>query len=263
MPRKANRWHLIQNLSRAVEHACRRHRTCLRPPAVAETGPHPVVPEIALLDRVRQRYGDVNDLAATGLSLSAIGRRLQLDCKTVRRYRESNLDSILASARDRGQGVLDPFLDYVQHRFKAGQTNSMQLYRELLTLGYTGGYHVVNHYVAAIRTDTAVPARAVAPGPRTITSWIMRPHETLSSEPLAALDEVRLACPDITADCDFARVFTDLVRHRRGHLLLKWIKQAERDGPPPIRGFAGYPHQDLDAEASDVRPGRARVLLQP
>lgn len=81
---------------------------------------------------MRQRHRDVNELAATGLSLSAIGRRLQLDRKTVRRYRHSGLDDVLASARDRGAGVLDPSADYVQHRFGAGCTSSMQLCRELL-----------------------------------------------------------------------------------------------------------------------------------
>ncbi|MEV5877352.1 transposase [Streptomyces sp. NPDC052101] len=35
-------------------------------------------------------------------------------------------------------------------------------------------------------------------------------------------------------------------RHRRGHLLMEWIKRAERDAPAPIRSFAGYLRQDLD-----------------
>ncbi|WP_241267148.1 hypothetical protein [Streptomyces scabichelini] len=67
---------------------------------------------------MRQRHRDVNELVATGLSLSAIGRRLQLDRKTVRRYRHNNLEDLLASAGDRGAGVLDPFTDYVQDRFQ-------------------------------------------------------------------------------------------------------------------------------------------------
>jgi transposase len=83
----ADRWHLLQNLSTAVEKTCRRHRACLRRHATTEAGPPSAAPATPLLDRVRQRHADVNELAATGLSLSAIGRRLQLDRKTVRRYR--------------------------------------------------------------------------------------------------------------------------------------------------------------------------------
>ncbi|MFF3137674.1 transposase family protein [Streptomyces mirabilis] len=65
-----------------------------------------------------------------------------------------------------------------------------------------------------------------------------------TSETLAAW--LRLACPDITRACDLARVFHDLVRHRRGHLLLEWIRQAEQDAPVPIRSFAGFLRHDLD-----------------
>lgn len=75
----------------------------------------------------------------------------------------------------------------------------------------------------------------------------MRPRESLSQAESAALDQARLACRDIAAACDFARVFADLSRHLRGHLLMEWIKQAERDAPTSIRGFAGYLRQDLDA----------------
>ncbi|MGP4089136.1 hypothetical protein [Streptomyces sp. KR55] len=160
---------------------------------------------------MRQRHRDVNELAATGLSLSAIGRRLQLDRKTVQRYRRSDLEDLLASARDRGADVLDPFADYVQHRFKGGCTSSMQLYRELRALGYTGGYHVVNRYVSTIRKGVVIPAQAVTPSPRTITSWIMRPPETLRPSDTAQLETARNACPEIAAATDLAWEFTAMV----------------------------------------------------
>ncbi|POX44004.1 hypothetical protein C3488_34250 [Streptomyces sp. Ru72] len=94
---------------------------------------------------------------------------------------------------------------------------------------------------------TAEPVRADIPSPRKITSWIMRPRETLTESQDRRLLEVRLACPDITRACDLARVFADLVRHRRGYLLLEWIRQAEQDAPKPMQGFAGFLRQDLEA----------------
>jgi transposase len=243
----ADRWHLLQNLSTAVEKTCRRHRGCLRRPATTDAEPPPAAPATPLLDRVRQRHRDVNELATMGLSLSAIGRRLQLDRKTVRRYRHNNLEDLLASARDRGAGVLAPSTDYVQDRFQAGCTSSMQLYRELLALGYAGGYHVVNRYVTTIRKGTAIPAQAVTPSPRIITSWIMRPQETLHPSDTAQLETARNACPEIAAACDLAREFTDMVRHRQGHLLRDWIQKAELSGPEAIGIFAGSVRQDLSA----------------
>ncbi|MER5217893.1 transposase [Streptomyces sp. NPDC002838] len=167
--------------------------------------------------------------------------------KTVRRYRNKDLQELLASARDRGRGVLDPFVNYVQHRFEAGCTNSMQLYRELLALGCTGGYHVVNRYVRAIRKGVAIPAHAATPSPRTITTWIMRPQDTLRFEEIVQLETARNACPEITAVCDLAREFTAMVRHRQGHLLRDWIQKAELSGPEAIGIFADSVRQDLRA----------------
>ncbi|MFI6463134.1 ISL3 family transposase [Streptomyces sp. NPDC050538] len=161
----ADRWHLLQNLSTAVEKICRGHRDCLRQPTDTNPGLRRTVPQSPLLDRIRQRHREVNELAATGMSLSAIGRRLRLDRKTVRRYRNKDLEDLFASAQDRGHGVLDPYIDHVQHRFKAGCTSSMQIYRQLLALGYTGGYHVVNRYVMTIRKGIAIPARTATPSP--------------------------------------------------------------------------------------------------
>ncbi|MFD8390879.1 hypothetical protein ACFV2N_17145 [Streptomyces sp. NPDC059680] len=83
----------------------------------------------------RQRHQDVQALAQAGWSPSATGRRLGLDRKTVRSYRDSDLDTLLASARDCGAGLLNPYMPHIQIRFDAGCTVSLQLYREVCDLG--------------------------------------------------------------------------------------------------------------------------------
>lgn len=75
----------------------------------------------------------------------------------------------------------------------------------------------------------------------------MRPRDALSRDEQDQLDDARIACPDIATACDLARVFTGLVRDRRGHLLAAWIREAETNGPGPVRGFAGFLRQDWDA----------------
>ncbi|MFG2133009.1 transposase [Streptomyces sp. NPDC048751] len=80
----------------------------------------------------------------------------------------------------------------------------------------------------------------------------MRPLETLTESQDERLLQVRLACPDITRACDLARAFAALVRHQRGYLLLEWIRQAEQDGPKPMKGSAGFLRQDLDAVSAGL-----------
>ncbi|MFC8393589.1 transposase [Streptomyces sp. NPDC057238] len=186
-----------------------------------------------------------------------IARRLNLDRKTVRRFRDTALDQLLASARDRRpNGVLEPFKAYLKTRFTEdqGQVSGTRLFLEIQARGYRGSRQVVRKHLAALRADTAEPVRADTPGPRKITPWIMRPHETLAESQDERLLQVRLACPDITRTCDLARAFADLVRHRRGYLLLEWIRQAEQDASKPMKGFAGFLRQDLDAVTAGLGP---------
>ncbi|WP_053790538.1 transposase [Streptomyces sp. XY332] len=152
-------------------------------------------------------------------------------------------------------------MEYVQHRFHTGCTSSMQLYREVLALGYTGGYHVVHRYVVTIRKGIAVPARSTTPRPRDITSWIMRPEESLSTSDMAQLDAVRSACPEIAQACDLAREFTNMLRQRRGHNLRDWIQKAELGGPDAIGIFADSIRQDLHAVTAGLTlPYRSGIV---
>ncbi|MER5214315.1 transposase [Streptomyces sp. NPDC002838] len=75
----------------------------------------------------------------------------------------------------------------------------------------------------------------------------MRPQETLRLSETAQLKNVRNACPEITAACDLAREFTDMVRHRQGRLLRARIQKAELSGPEAVGIFAGSVRQDLHA----------------
>jgi transposase len=254
----ADRWHLLQNLSRAVEKTCQQHRPCLRkqaeqdepPEAPAVVLPMPVLPRTPIIQRTRERYADVHRLVDRGWTVSAIGRHLQLDRKTVRRFRDTPLDELLSSAKDFGvhrRDQLVPFLPYLHARFAAGTTSGRRLFEEIGERGYQGGYSTLTAYLGRLREGTVEPVPADLPSPRRITSSIMRPRDALTDREEERLQDVKIACPDIARACDLARSFHDLLTHRRGQLLLDWIRQAEQDAPAPVRSFAGFLRQDLDA----------------
>ncbi|MFH9188693.1 ISL3 family transposase [Streptomyces sp. NPDC017673] len=259
----ADRRHLLQNLSAAVEKTCHQHRDCLRKreeETAAEVAEVPAVtpmllppaehPCTQIIERTRHRYEDIHRLLEKSWTISAIARRLNLDRKTLRRFRDTDLDKLPASARDRRpNGVPEPFKAYLNARSTEaqGQVSGTRLFLEIQARGYHGSRQVVREHLAAPRAGTAEPVRADIPSPRKITSRIMRPRETLTESQNERLLQVRLARPDITRACDLARAFADLVPHQRGHLLLEWIRQAEQDAPKPMKGFAGLLRQDLDA----------------
>jgi len=198
--------------------------------------------------RTVDRYSDIHRLLGEGCSISAIARRLHLDRKTVRHFRDTDLDTLLASSRmGRPKGVLEPFTAYITERFTEGVTSPTDLYREIRDCGYQGSDQPVRTYVAGLRTGTIEPARGAIPRPRKITKWIMLPRGALTRHEEDELLAIRLACPDIARACDLARTFHDLLQHRRGHQLLAWVREVEREAPAPILAFAQGLCLDLDA----------------
>ncbi|GGP93834.1 ISL3 family transposase [Streptomyces melanogenes] len=259
----ADRWHLLHNLSAAVEKTCHQHRACLRKHA-EDQQPPPVPVELAVLgdlppqqppatqmvERTRQRHAEIHRLLDARWTISAIARRLNLDRKTVRRFKTTDIDTLLVSSRDRRPvGVFAPFRAHATALFTAsgGCITAPKALVQLRELGYQGHVLAVRKHFAALRSGTAEPVRADVPSPRKITSWIMRPHDRLADRDQERLLKVRLACPDIARACDLARTFHDLTTHRRGHLLMDWIREAEREAPAPLHSFAGYLRHDLDA----------------
>lgn len=65
----------------------------------------------------------MHELIDQGWTISAIARRLHLDRKTVRRFKNTDLDILIASARDRRPSLNDPFTAYLQAQFAAGCTS--------------------------------------------------------------------------------------------------------------------------------------------
>ncbi|MGC4985743.1 ISL3 family transposase [Streptomyces sp. DT193] len=111
----ADRWHLLQNLSHAVERTCHQHRPCLKKHA-ERGGDRPIqmplvdaLPPTRIVQRVLQHHAEATRMVAAGHPLSDIARRRGLDRKTARRYRDTGLDHLLDSARDRRPEKLDAF----------------------------------------------------------------------------------------------------------------------------------------------------------
>ncbi len=145
----ADRWHLWHNLAQAVEKTVARHRAELQEPqpdpsdidvkTAAEVPPVPVprpsLPENPLTVRTRERYAAVQERLAAGASISAIGRALSLNRRTVRRFaRATDVEQLLGKAGSRGS-LLDEFKPYLHERFNAGHTDAAALTEQIKALG--------------------------------------------------------------------------------------------------------------------------------
>jgi DNA-binding NarL/FixJ family response regulator len=107
----ADRWHLLHNLSGAVEKGVARYRHQLRSPTpepVTLTEPAPAITGLA--KRTISRHKDVHALQAKGFTAPQIARKLHLDAKTVRKYVDSFATCPgLISTKPGRSSVLDPY----------------------------------------------------------------------------------------------------------------------------------------------------------
>ena len=251
IPQVADRWHLLHNLSGHVEKAVARHRRCLRPP---EPDPPQPLPQPAPSSsrrefNTRTRWSQIHELAGQGLGTHTIARRLGMDPKTVRRYREAtSAEDLLGPALTGRRSLLDPHKPYLQARIDKGVTATTVLLNEIRARGYRGGQRTLRRWLIDVRGHVQTPpAPPPVPSSRTITGWIMRPADKLNEEDTTALKDACVRCPDLAAITELAHGFTNLVRNRQGAHLEEWITTACAGPIPEICGFAAGLRKDFDA----------------
>jgi len=206
--------------------------------------------ERSLVVRTRERYTAVQQLLADGTSLAEIGRQLDLERGTVRRFaRATSLDELLVKAVNRAS-VLDGYTQHLTARFTAGVTNAAVLHTELTSLGFTGSIQTIRRWLHPLRAAapaTPQPIRPAIPKPRRITRWIMTDPQHLTSDDHAQLTDVLANCPELQAVANHVRDFADLMNKHRGDRLPDWMLQVQADNLPALHSLVTGLRRDLDA----------------
>ena len=254
----ADRWHLWHNLAQAVEKTVARHRLELQGPppvpsdAVTEVPPVPIArpspPEKPLTVRTRERHAAVQEQLAAGASISAIGRALSLNRRTVRRFaRTADVEQLLGKAGSRGS-LLDPFKPYLHERFNAGHTDAAALTEQIKALGYRGSDKTVRRYLQPFReTRTAPPAVPIPPTLRQVTGWLTRHPDSLDEDERMQLTQILARSPELAATHRHVHDFAEIMTNRNGHRLPAWMREVDQHGEPALRSFVTGLRSDLDA----------------
>lgn len=250
----ADRWHLLHNLSEAVQKVVAGHRRCLQPTAESPTAsaaaePGAVSPTPGRrATNTRQRHAAVHDLLAKGLGLKAIAQQLHLARGTVRKYaRAATAEQLIGPNPSSHRGRLGPFKPFLQARTAEGITDAGLLYDEIRGRGYRGGLRTLQRFLVQARQHERAPTPPAVPSARQLTAWIMRPDDKLSDDDRTGLKDACVRCPDLAALTDLAHGFTTLVRNRGGSHLEAWITEATASSFREVRGFAIGLRADYDA----------------
>ena len=108
-------------------------RSCPPPGPSPRPDPSPCPGPCRLAERTRDRYTQVQECLARGLSRAAAARELNLDIQTVRRFANASCAEELLGKAEHRSTKLDPFIDLVNQRWNEGVTNAVALAAELRT----------------------------------------------------------------------------------------------------------------------------------
>lgn len=88
---------------------------------------------------------------------------------------------------------------------------------------------------------------AVAPKPREVTSWIIRPAVERTEREQADLARILQRCDSLRIVDRLVSDFAGMLRQRQGRHLDTWINQAQASGVAQLAGFAAGLLKDYEA----------------
>jgi transposase len=222
----SDRWHLWNNLAKAVEKTVVAHSGCWH------TGPARQTRELD--ERTRTRHAAVHTLLNDGVGLLECARRLGWALNTVKRYaRAATAEDLRRPAKYR-RTLVDPYRDHLRRRRAEEPSIAVtQLLAEVRELGYTGSANLLVRYLNQGRAD----AERTPPSPRRLVGWLMTRPDDLLAEHRRHLDDLLAACSHLTTLVQRVREFADLLTDRRGQDLEAWMTTVDHDDLPVLHAF--------------------------
>jgi transposase len=232
----SDRWHLWNNLAKAVEKTVIAHSRCWHD--------SPARPGRAFDQRTRERHMAVHTMLEQGVGLLECARRLGWALNTVKRYaRASTADDLQRPPRYR-ETLVDPFRDHLRRRrAEQPQVPVTRLLDEIRDVGYTGSANLLVRYLNQGRAD----AERTPPSPRRLVSWLMTRPKNLPAHRHSHLQDLLNNCPHLSVLAQRVGEFAGLLTGRRGEDLDAWMTAADADELPALHGFVHGLRTDLPA----------------
>ncbi len=264
----ADRFHLLQNLTKLMERFVNRFQNLLVSATLAINKEQTLFPISAdnkcltsmlssLSDKRSQekrerrfeRYQQVIRLHQEGLIHREIAAQTGLSRSTVLNY----LKRDAFSERHRhstGGSILECFLPYLHQRWSEGCRNAQQLWREIKEQGYPGTHRMVTRYIARLRVSEnelpQTPAINSANGKTTVFKtpstkraawWLLQLPEDLKPEQRQFLEQFINLCPEAIKIQVLGQKFRAIIRERLETNFDDWMKAGQESGIKELENF--------------------------
>lgn len=243
----ADRWHLMENSSRAFLDAVSKSMRQIR----QAVGTNVVDPKLLTYAERLQYEGfvrrqenneAVHELARKGMSIRQIVRQTGHSRNLVRNIlRGQRLDVFRTKPSS-----LDEWLPWLNERWDAGMRNALALWREMKTSGFTGQSGVVSQWAQRRRLAEKANQSGLA---RTPSARVIARLMTIARDRLAKTEAILVAAIEVhVPELVFARSaigeFQSMIRSRKPHRLDNWLEEAKGS---LVGSFAGGVEKDLAA----------------
>jgi len=275
----ADRWHLLHNLTQALEEFLLQKQPALRKAAgdddepekdVGAPGPmspnrprkHEAKIEEAAKkrhERLVEQWRDIRRLYLAGADLRDICRRLGISARTVYRYKDL-VEPPPRRAYKRRASVLDPYVPYLVQRWNEGCHNGKRLYREIREQGYANSEEICARFTAQLcraeaqgRRLSSVPrarkgsVAGLSPTAKNVAALFMRRKEKLNDEQEEYLKRLCEADEALADARRLTQEFAGMVRGLEGEKLDEWLEDAEASRAPAMGRFTVGLRKDFDA----------------
>jgi transposase len=263
----ADRWHLLCNLSGALQAVVGEHHAAIRAAAAAVQGPRLTT---ALADKAasrpltaaqkrsmakheprQARHAEMVRLRAAGASIAALARAFGMERKTVRRWLRGDGPPLWTKPPQ--PTVLDPHLPYLERRWSEGCRNAAALARELTGLGAEVHPRVVRAWATRRRRmgadalDVGVKSATISWKPPSVTrtARLLQQDVTgLAAEDRAFVEHLLARAPKLAQAVALAKRLAGLLRRHSDERLDGWLDEAQHSA---LARFADGLRQDITA----------------
>ncbi len=281
-----DRFHLFHNLTEAVERILSKEYKLLQetfrepdPPdplpsgAVqdaieAEPTHEPTARSPGMVERNRQihreqkqaQFQEVKRLAAEGMGIREIQRKLHLSRERIRNYLHT--EDLPEYQRRRRSTSLAPYWEEVKQRWQDGCRKGMDLWRAIQAKGYPGTYasfarqiRPLRQKMPPIRKRPTVRKRMVPsptpsmhpPTPRQVTWWFARDPEKLEEDQMNSLKKLLENSSDLQQVYSLVQEFREMIHAKKVNELSSWLERAKQAQSSELTYFAIGLEKDLPA----------------